>query len=59
MIDRYVVIKDIPKGWDTGALEGDILTAEQWAGELTLMKDGEPVCDLDSEYGRDYCIPIK
>ncbi|MEM4992395.1 hypothetical protein WKH56_07640 [Priestia sp. SB1] len=59
MSDRYEVIKEIPKGWETGAKVKDILTVSKWNGDLTLMKGDKAVCDIGSEYGKDYCKPIE
>lgn len=55
---RYKVIKDIPEGWETGASVGDILTVENWNSDLTLMKDKEAVCDIDSQYAKEHCVEI-
>lgn len=59
MSDQYVVIKEIPDGWETTAKVKDILTVANWNRDLTLMKGNKAVCDIDSEYGRDYCELIK
>lgn len=59
MENKYRVIKDIEKGWETGAVKGDILTVAKWEGDVTLMKKGKAVCDIDSEYAKEHCELIK
>ena len=56
---KYRVIKDIEEGWETGAKVGDILTIENWKRDLTLMKNGKAVCDIDSRYGKEHCVLIE
>ncbi|MCY7454292.1 hypothetical protein [Bacillus altitudinis] len=59
MEKKYRVIKDIDEGWEAIAVKGDILTVAKWEGVFTLMKEGKAVCDIDSEYGKEYCELIK
>lgn len=59
MENRYRVIKGIPKGWETSAKVGEILTVAPWNGELTLMKDSKAVCNIDSKYANEYCEKIQ
>ncbi|MGD6876841.1 hypothetical protein [Bacillus infantis] len=59
MDKKFRVIKDIPEGWETSAAVGDILTVQNWNRDLTLMKGSKAVCDIDSEYGRNYCEEIE
>ena len=61
---KYEVIKDIPKGFESGAKVGDILTVNLWGNvndrSLTLMNaDKKAVCDLDSFYGVNHCKKIE
>lgn len=55
MNKKYKVIKDIKKGWETGAKVGDILTVQYWNSDLTLMLGDKAVCDIDSECTKDNC----
>ena len=56
---KYEVIKDIPKGFESGANVGDILTVKLWGSVPTLMKGKKAVCDLDSFYGIHHCKKIE
>ncbi|MCM3703828.1 hypothetical protein [Paenibacillus macerans] len=56
---KYRVIKDIPEGWEGTAKAGDILTLGKWHGDLTLLKDGKAICDVDSQCAKEHCEPIE
>jgi hypothetical protein len=54
--DKFVVVKNMPKGWEQGAEKDDILTVKLWGGFPCLVdKHGLPVCDYNSPLHRDYC----
>jgi hypothetical protein len=53
--DKYIVIKDIPKGHECIAKVGDVLIEKEWERCPALMKEDKAVCDPDSFYGKEYC----
>lgn len=55
---KFEVIKDIPKGWETSAKKGDILSLGLWQGEQTLFNKKLAVCDADSYYATNHCKQI-
>lgn len=52
---KYLVIKDIPSGWESEAKAGDILSVGNFSGFSVLFKDGKAVCDINSLYF-DECV---
>ena len=58
-MSKYRVVKKIEEGWETGAEVGDILTVQNWNRDLTLMKDGKAVCDIDSRCAKECCERIE
>ncbi len=56
---KYKVIKNIYDGWEDSAFNGDILEVGMWHREETLIKNGKAICDLDSKYALENCIPLK
>ncbi|WP_028562308.1 hypothetical protein [Paenibacillus pinihumi] len=55
---KFVVIKDIPDGWETDAKSGDILHVATWEGFPTLMKGKKAICDNGSKYHLEHCKPL-
>ena len=58
MTSTYLVVKDIPVGWETSAKAGDVLTVGVYFGDPTLMLGNKAVCDIDSKCAIENCEPL-